>query len=285
VTDAPVRATLVGDTGRCPFDIRLQEKVSRVIPHHVVDGQKDAPALVLCNSLGSTLAMWDPQVPALAERFRVVRHDLRGHGASPIPPPPYELADLGGDVLELMDQLGLPRAHLCGASLGGQVCMWVAANAPERVDRLILCGSSAWFGPPDAWFERARLVRAEGTGAVADAVVGRWFTAGFAGEHPDVVARMRDMIAASPREGYAACCEVVGTTDLRPELGAIAAPTLVVAGEHDPAVSAEDVEALSTGIARCTVERVDAAHLASVERSGLVTGLIERYLLAAKQAT
>ncbi len=161
--------------------------------------------------------------------------------------------------------------------------MWVAVHAPERVDRLALCGSSARFGTPGPWFERAALVREKGTGAVADAVVGRWFTPGFAAGHPNVVARMRDIIAATPAEGYAACCEVVGRSDLRGELGAIRSPTLVVAGEHDPAVSADDVDALAAGIARCDVEWLEAAHLANVELPERVTELLLRHLLSTKE--
>jgi 3-oxoadipate enol-lactonase len=255
-----------------------------VIPHHEILGPADAPALVLSNSLGSALAMWDPQLPALAERFRVIRYDLRGHGASAVPPPPYELADLGGDVLELLDELGVARAHLCGASLGGLVGMWVAIHAPERVERLATCGSSARFGTPEPWLERAALVRARGTGAVAGTVVGRWFTPGFAATHPEVVARMREMIAATSAEGYAACCEVVARADLRAELGGILAPTLVIAGEADPAVSSDDVDALAAGIPRCEVAWVAGAHLANVEQPERVTDLLVRHLLPTEEA-
>ena len=248
--------------------------------HHVVDGPADAPALILSNSLGSTLEMWDPQLAALTGRFRVVLYDLRGHGRSPVPGGPYDIAALGDDVLGLMDRLGIARAHLCGLSLGGLVSMRVATAAPERVDRLVLCCTTAWFGPPEPWFERAALVRADGTGAVADTVVGRWFTPAFAAEHAALVTRMRDMIASTPAEGYAACCEVVGSTDLRPALGAIDAPTLIVAGDQDPAVPRDKIDALSAGIPGAHVETVPAAHLANVERSERVTDLIVEHLLS-----
>ena len=112
-----------------------------------ITGPDDGPVLVLSNSLGSTTAMWDPQVPALAERLRVVRYDHRGHGGSPVPPGPYALADLGADALALLDRLGLERVHWCGLSLGGMVGMWLAINAPERIDRLVLCCTSAQPGP------------------------------------------------------------------------------------------------------------------------------------------
>ena len=166
-----------------------------VAVHHVVEGPADAPVLVLSNSLGSTLEMWDRQMAALTPHLRVIRYDLRGHGASPVPPAPYDIADLGADVLALLDELGVDRAHVGGLSIGGLIGMWIAANAPHRVDRLVVCSTSPRFEPPEAWAARAATVLAEGTGAVADAVVARWFTPAFADEFPVVVREMRDMIA------------------------------------------------------------------------------------------
>lgn len=247
--------------------------------HHVVDGAPDARALVLSNSLGTTLAMWDAQVTELARRFRVIRYDHRGHGESPVPPGPYDIADLGGDVLALLDRLGIERAHVCGASLGGQVAMWLGARAPNRVNRLVLCGTSAWFGPPDPWMERAAIVRSRGAGAVASTVVGRWFTPGFAERNPEQVARMREMIAATPAEGYASCCEAVGRTDLRPDLPAIRAATLVIAGAEDPAAPPEEASRIAAAIRGARVAVVaDAAHLANIQRADEVTGLILDHL-------
>jgi 3-oxoadipate enol-lactonase len=234
---------------------------------------------VLSGSLGSTLSMWDPQMPALAERFRVLRYDHRGHGGSPVPQGPYDIADLARDLLAALDERGVARAHVCGASMGGQVGMWIAAHAPERVDRLVLVCSCAWFGPPEPWVERAATVRAEGTGAVAAAVVSRWFTPAFADGNPELVEEMRAMIAATPSEGYAACAETVGVTDLRPDLAAIRTPTLVIAGAQDPAVTSDRIEALASGIGGSRVEVLDpAAHLASVEQPERVTRLILDHL-------
>jgi 3-oxoadipate enol-lactonase len=212
---------------------------------HRVEGPAEAPVLVLSNSLGSTMAMWDPQMPALRRRFRVVRYDHRGHGESPVPPEPYELSDLGGDALALLDRLGVERAHVCGVSLGGMVGMWLGINAPERVDRLVLCCTSAMLSEDHDWAARAATVREGGTVAVAEAVVDRWFTAGFAAANPDLVQRMRAMVAATPSTGYAGCCGAIERMDLRPGLAGVRAPTLVLAGEHDPAtrpVHAEHVE-------------------------------------------
>lgn len=148
--------------------------------HHELAGPGDAPVVVLSNSLATTLAMWDGNVPALVGRYRVVRYDMRGHGRSPVPDGPSTLADLGGDLLALLDRLGIERAHLVGVSIGGMVSLWTAANAPERVASLVPCFTSAQLGPPELWQERAALALAEGTEALADATMARWFTAGFA---------------------------------------------------------------------------------------------------------
>jgi 3-oxoadipate enol-lactonase len=252
-----------------------------VAVHHVVAGPQDAPTLVLSNSLGSTLAMWDPQIPVLARHRRVVRYDLRGHGRSPVPPGPYDIADLGADLIDLLERVGAGRADLCGLSLGGQVSMWLAANAPERVGRLVLCSTSPRFEPSQAWADRAALVRAHGTEAVADTVVGRWFTPAFATAHPEVVAEMRAMIASTPTEGYAACCGVVERTDLRPSLPSIRAATLAIAGADDPAAPPVQAELIAAGIPDCRVVVVrGAAHLANIERADRVTDLVLQHLLA-----
>jgi 3-oxoadipate enol-lactonase len=247
--------------------------------HHVIDGPTDAPVVVLGGSLGSTLEMWAPQMPALVDRFRVVRYDHRGHGGTPSVPGPYSLDDLGGDVVELLDRLGIERAHVGGLSLGGMVSMWLAVNAPERVDRLALLCTSASLGPPTRWHERVAAVRAGGTEAIADATIARWFTAGFAAREPDQVAKFRSMIVATDAEGYAGCCEAIAGMDLLPELSRIEASTLIVAGADDPSTPPEHAEAIAERIPNARVEVLDdAAHLASWERADAVTELVVDHL-------
>jgi 3-oxoadipate enol-lactonase len=244
------------------------------------DGAPEQPTLVLGASLGSTLAMWDPQLPALSKSGRLVRFDYRGHGASPAPPGPYRIDDLGADVLALLDRLEIARASYAGLSLGGMVGMWLATHAPERIDRLVLICTAARPPQPSLYSERAALVLEAGTSeAVADGVVARWFTSGFAREHPDVVARHRAMIAATPAEGYAGCCAAIASLDMRDTLPAIHAPTLVIAGAQDEALPPELGRAIAEAVPGARVRVLDpAAHLASVEQAAAVTELIADHL-------
>jgi 3-oxoadipate enol-lactonase len=248
--------------------------------HHVEEGERDAPPLVLSNSLGTALEVWAAQAPALARRFRLVRYDHRGHGRSPVPPGPYEIADLAGDVAALLDRLGVARASFCGLSIGGMVGLWLAAHAPERIERLVLVCSSPHMPPASAWAERAAAVRAAGSvEVVADAVVGRWFTPEYAEAHPDVHERLRAMLVTTPADGYAECCGAIERMDLRADLAAVRAPTLVIAGERDPAAPpAEHGRVIADGIRGARFELVSAAHLANVERPDAVTALITDHL-------
>jgi 3-oxoadipate enol-lactonase len=245
-----------------------------------IDGADDAPPLLLSNSLGSTAEMWDPQIPALAERFRVIRYEIRGHDGAPVPDGPYTLDDLGRDAVALLGRLGVERAHFAGLSLGGMIGMWLAINAPERIDRLVLLCTSALLSRDHDWPLRARTVREQGTGAVAQAVVERWFTPAFAQANPDLAARMRAMVADTPPEGYAGCCDAIHAMDLLDEVERVRAPTLVIAGREDPATPPRHAERIAARIRHARLELVDAAHLASYERPGEVTGLMLSHLEA-----
>ncbi len=245
---------------------------------HTVHGPAGAPVVVLSNSLGATRAMWDPQVPPLAERYRVVTYDTRGHGESPSPPGPWSLEDLVDDLVGLIDAVGAPRAHVVGLSLGGMTAMRLAAREPDRVDRLALLCTSAKTDP-QGFLDRAAAARSGGTAPLAPTVVARWLTPGFAAEHPDLVARLEAMIAAADDEGYAACCEVVARMDLRADLAGITAPTLVVAGSEDPALPPDHQRLIADGIAGAELLEVGpAAHLANLERTLEVTGALLAHL-------
>ncbi|MEU4678846.1 3-oxoadipate enol-lactonase [Micromonospora sp. NPDC023737] len=243
--------------------------------HVTVDGPADAPVLLLGGSLGTTCAMWAPQMAALAERFRVIRYDHLGHGRSAVPVGPYTMDLLGAELLRLMDDLEAARVDYAGLSLGGMVGMWFAAHAPDRLRRLALLCTSASLGPSQAWRDRAAAVRAEGVGAVADVVVARWFTPAYAATRPDVVDEHRAMLTATSAEGYAACCEAIATMDLRDDLHKIEAPTLVIAGADDPATPVEHARAMVERIPQARLAVVDqAAHLANVEQPEQVCRLL-----------
>jgi 3-oxoadipate enol-lactonase len=247
--------------------------------HHEITGPEDAPVLLMGGSLGTTLRMWDSQLP-LSHRVRLVRFDHRGHGASPVPPGPYEIADLGRDVVELMDSLGIAAASYCGLSIGGMVGIWMGANAPERIDRLVLLCTSAHMPPASAWQERIEIVRRAGSvEPLADAVVERWLTPGYAAEHPEVRAGLRAMLVRTDPEGYAGCCGAIERMDLRAELGRITARTLVISGSEDPATPVEHQRVVARGIPGARHETVDpAAHLAAVEQPARVNDLILEHL-------
>ncbi|MEU6135912.1 3-oxoadipate enol-lactonase [Nocardioides sp. NPDC047086] len=249
--------------------------------HHVVSGRADGPVVVLSNSLGATQAMWDENLVELERHFRVVRYDTRGHGGSPVPPGPYTIDDLADDVVALLDRLGVERAHFVGLSLGGMTGMRLAARNPERVDRLVLLCTGAHLTPSTAWSDRAATVRAHGTKAVAEAVVARWFTPGFLDANPDVKATCEAMVAATPAEGYAGCCEVIAAMDLRDDLPAITAPTLAIAGANDPATPPPHLEQIADAVVDGSVLVVrDSAHLANAQQPGTITPAIVEHLLA-----
>lgn len=245
---------------------------------HRIDGPDDAPVLVLSNSIGSNWRMWDGLVPTLTARFRVLRYDQRGHGDSEVPPGPYAIADLARDLIGLLDELDIDRPHFAGLSLGGMTGMWLAAHEPSRVDRLALLCTSALLGPVRMWVERAALVRAEGTKAIADAGIRRWLTDEFIAEEPEVAAWCKEMITGTPDEGYAGCCEAIAAMDLRADLPAISAPTLVIAGADDPATPPAHAEVITAGIPGAELAVVPhAAHLATVEQPGAITDLLLRH--------
>jgi 3-oxoadipate enol-lactonase len=254
--------------------------VTAVSVPYRLDGPADAPVVVLSNSIGSTSDMWGPQIPALSERHRVVRYETRGHAGAPVPDGPYSLADLGGDVLALLDRLEVERVRFIGLSLGGMTGMWLGVNAPERIDALALLCTSAMLARDVDWPARAALVREQGTGAIAAGTVERWFTPEFIAERPDVAARWRATIADTPSEGYAGCAEAIGAMDLEEAIRAIAAPTLVIAGRHDPATPPPHGELIAHRIPGARLEIVDGAHLSNYERPDQVTPLLLDHLEA-----
>ncbi len=247
--------------------------------HYELEGPEGAAPLMLSNSLGTALNMWEDQLPALRERFRVLRYDQRGHGRSPAPPGPYSIDELGADALALMDRLEFERVSFLGASMGGMTGMWLAINAPERIERLALCCTSAHIPPRERWTERAELVRAKGVDAVVERSLELWFTPALRQRRPQRVAELEATLRGLDPEGYAACCDALAETDLRDRISEIAVPTLVITGEDDLSTPPEHGRQIAAAIegAEC-VMLSPARHLANVERPDDVNRALFKHL-------
>jgi 3-oxoadipate enol-lactonase len=229
-----------------------------------VDGQDDAPWLVLSHSLGSTLNMWAPQVAAFAQHFRVLRYDTRGHGASMVPSGEYSMVDLGSDVLRLLDAVRAERVAFCGLSMGGATALWLATHAPERLSHVIVCNSLPWLGPPDAITARIATVRERGLAPLVDATMERWFTPEFRAGSPDVVARVRSEFLATPVDGYAGCLAALRAHDERAHLATIQLPVLVIAGQYDVAPPPAHARAFAAQVRSAHFVELPAAHLSNL---------------------
>jgi 3-oxoadipate enol-lactonase len=231
-----------------------------------VEGPENAPVLILSNSLGTTLHMWDGQVAPFIKHFRLVRFDRRGHGKSGLPKGPYSMEMLGRDVLAIMDGLGIGQANWCGLSMGGMEGMWLGANAPERFERLVLSNTSSYFADKKGWNDRLALVRDKGVPAFAAPNMERWFTKGFRERDPQAIAGMQAMFAATPLDGYIACGEAVRDMDHRDLLPRVKPPTLVIIGRHDPATVPEAGEYICKNIPGAEHFMIDAAHISNIEQ-------------------
>ncbi|CAG2133817.1 3-oxoadipate enol-lactonase 2 [Cupriavidus campinensis] len=234
--------------------------------HYRFDGDESLPVLVLSNSLGTSLDMWQPQIPALTQRFRVLRYDTRGHGQSSVTEGPYSIAQLGGDVIALLDHLGLQRVHFCGLSMGGITGMWLGVHHGDRLDKLILCNTAAYIGPPENWTNRAAAVERDGVASIATAVVDKWLTPDFAAQQADLVQTLRTMLGATDARGYAANCRAVRDSDLRNDVQRIATPTLVIAGTGDIPTPPADGRYLAETIPDAKYVELYAAHLSNLQQ-------------------
>jgi 3-oxoadipate enol-lactonase len=250
-----------------------------------LDGPDGAPVLVLANPIGTTRAIWAAQVPVLREHFQLLRFELRGHGEpgarSAAPPGPYSIAELGTDVLGLMRDHGVAAAAYCGISLGGMIGLWLAANAPDRISSLVVCCAAITPMPSrQAWLDRAALVRSAGMTAISEMVPPRWFTADFIAREPAAVSAVMDMLLGTDPQGYAGCADAIADLDLAPVLGAIKAPTLVLAGAEDPAAPPWQGARTALGIAGSRLRVIrGTSHLAPYQTPGPITAAILSHLV------
>jgi 3-oxoadipate enol-lactonase len=233
--------------------------------HYRWDGPAGAPPLVVSNSLGTNLSLWEPQLPVFTKNFQVLRYDSRGHGQSSAPPGEYSVEMLARDVLALLDALKLPRVNFCGLSIGGMTGMWLGVNAPERLDRLVLCNTSPRIGTHDGWNARIKAVREGGTKSVSEAVVEKWFTPAFRAKEPAVVANTKAMIDATSTDGYVNSCAAVRDFDFWSQVGSIKAPTLVIAGTHDSSAPPVVAQKFAQQIKGARYAELSAAHISNIE--------------------
>lgn len=229
-----------------------------------LDGPMTAPLLVLSNSLGTTWAMWQAQVPALTQHFRVLRYNTRGHGRSPLPAHALSLESLGRDVISLLDDVGVERAYFCGISLGGMTGLWLNRYAPRRFERLVVANTAARIGETNGWLQRADTVRTQGMGPVANSAAERWFTPAFRQAHPEVVDGLVSALADTSPAGYAACCDALARADLRDEVSEMTRPMLVIAGEEDPVTTLRDADALVAAAPHARAVALPASHLSNL---------------------
>jgi len=233
-----------------------------------VDGDAKAPALMLSNSLGTPLEMWEPQVEALSRTHRLIRYDTRGHGGSPLTPGPYSFDDLGQDVLAVLDALNIEQAVFCGLSMGGHTGLWLGIHAGQRFKGIAVCNSAARIGTPQGWHERAAMVRdgaQAAMAALAESAPGRWFSPEFVQTHPAEVQGAQSWLAGMAPQGYAACCEALAGSDLRADLHRISTPTLLLAGSSDPVTTVADAQAMQGAVAGAGLAVVPASHLSNIE--------------------
>ncbi len=253
-------------------------RVDGIDLNYRIDGDARLPWLVLSNGLGLDLTMWEPQLAALTSRFRVLRYDTRGHGASSTPAHPATMEQLGRDMLALLDQAGIARTHFCGFSIGGMIGMWLGIHAPQRIDRLVLAHTAAHIGPTSMWDERIATVDLHGMQAISDAAMRRWFTTEFIAREPGVVDELQRAMERNSPDGYVRCCAAIRDADFRGVLAGIHLPTLILSGAQDAATTPFDAEFLAHRIAGARAVEIDAAHLSNFEKPGEFTDALHGFL-------
>ena len=244
-----------------------------------VEGREGAPVLMLSNSLGTDLHMWADQAPEFAKHFRLVRWDRRGHGKSGTSKGPYSFDLFGRDILKIMDALKIKKMNWCGLSMGGMDGQWLGANAPDRVEKLVLANTNFYYADKAPWADRIKTVRENGLAHIVGLNMERWFTKDFRGRAPQTMARMTKAFLASNLDGYIGCVEAVRDLDFRESNPRITAPTLVIVGKHDPATPPACGEAIAQQIKGAKLVALDAAHISNVEQPQAFTDAVLKFLL------
>lgn len=252
--------------------------VNQVRLHYQLEGDHEAPVLMLCNSLGTTLDMWEPQMSSLLTQFQVLRYDVRGHGQSEVPAGPYSIDQLGHDAIALLDHLGLQRVDFCGLSMGGMTGMWLGVNHSHRLRHLVLCNTAAQLGSTELWNGRLALLAREGMAGMAQAILDRWFTQQYQKRAPHAVERVRSMLLGTTPQGYEANVIAIREMDQTQDIARIDLPTLVISGRHDGSTSPELGRDIAHRITGARHVELDAAHLSNWEQAGAFTVALMDFL-------
>ena len=247
--------------------------------NYEVEGQQNAPVLILSNSIATNLHMWDEQAPMFAKQFRVVRYDRRGHGKSGAPKGPYTLEMLSRDSLAVADAVGAKKFNWCGLSLGGMVGQWLGANAPDRLNKLVITNTNFFYAEKQPWDDRIKLVTEKGMIALADPMMERWFTPETRTRSPQKVARVRAMLTATSVDGFVGCCQAIREMDFRESNKSIAVPTLVMVGAKDNATLPAYGEEMVKQMKNAKLATIpDAAHISNVEQPKIYADTVIRFL-------
>lgn len=245
---------------------------------YLAEGNPDNPGIVLSNSLGTDHGMWQAQADALVKDFFVIRYDTRGHGQSASPKGPYQLQQLGQDVMALLDFLHIEKTHFCGISMGGVIGQWLGIYAPERLKKLVVANTAAKVGSTDGWIIRAKAVRAEGLDTIADSAASRWFSPSFVNSQPSIISKLVAHLRSENAEGYASCCEALATADLREEIHAIPNSTLIIAGQYDSVTTESDAVLMHQKIKDSKMVALPASHISNIEAEKLFTQVLSDFL-------
>ena len=249
-----------------------------------LDGPENKPPLMLSNSLGTNLHMWDWQIPELTKHFRVIRYDSRGHGQSGAPDGPYSIDELGRDALAIMDALELEQVHWMGLSKGGMIGQWLLTHAPERIRRAVLANTGSHMPPPDLWNQRIRTALDKGMEELTPGVIERWFTPEFRAREPETVQKIVRMLHTTPAHGYAGSCSAIRDMDQRESIRSVTNPVLVVVGSRDPATPPEMGKRIADTICGARIVTLDAAHLSNIEQAEAFNQAVIDFLTAREVA-
>jgi len=246
----------------------------------LIEGDENKEVLLLSNPMGTNLHLWDPQIPALAEHFRIVRYDSRGHGASVANQGPYSVEGLGRDALAIMDALGIERAHWLGLSMGSVVGLWLLVHARERIGRAVLASTAAQIPGPDLWNNRVRSARESGMNGVAMAAAERWFTKTFSDANPEKVETVMAMVRATPLHGYLAVLAAIRDMDMREAIRSIRNQVLVIAGRHDLSTPPGMGALVASSIEGAKFVTLEASHMSNIEDEANFTKAVVDFLTA-----